>query len=60
MTYQPATPATDAILRQLCSKCGTKTRLIGIEADKAGYDLHTFECPACGSFQTSVAAIAPL
>jgi len=59
MTYQPATPATDAIIRPLCSACGTRTHLVGIEAEKPGFDLHTFECPACGDFQTSVASIAP-
>ena len=31
----------------LCSKCKTEMRVFGIEAEKPGRDLYTFECPAC-------------
>ena len=55
--YQPATPATDAIVRPACTKCGTKTLLVGIESEKPGYDLNTFECPSCGQFETSVTRV---
>jgi hypothetical protein len=58
--YQPATAATDAIIRPPCSKCATNTHLVGIESDKPGYDLHTFECPECGQFETSVVATGAL
>ena len=57
MTYQPATLATDAILRPPYSTCGAKTHLVGIEPERLDFDLHTFECPACGIIQTSIAAI---
>ncbi len=46
-TYQPATPHSDAIERPTCSTCGTLTRLFGIETEKPGFELHSFECPAC-------------
>jgi len=52
--YQPVTAASNALVRPPCPKCGMKTDLIGIEAEKPGYDLNTFECPACGQFETSV------
>ena len=58
--YQPATPATDAIVRPPCSACGTKTLLVGIETARPGYDLNTFECPRCGQFETSVTAAGTL
>jgi len=56
-TYQPATPHSNAIGRPLCSKCRTQTRLIGIEPEKPGFELHTFECPKCHHFETSVGLI---
>jgi len=55
--YQPATPATDAIIRPPCTKCGAGTLLLGIEPDTPGYDLNTFECPKCGQFETSISKI---
>ena len=58
--YQPATPTTDAIVRPPCTKCGTKTFLAGIEPDRPGYELYTFECPRCGQFETSVAVAGTL
>jgi hypothetical protein len=58
--YRPATPATDAIVRPPYSRCATHTHLIGIEPEKPGYDLRTFECPKCGQFETSVVEIAAL
>jgi hypothetical protein len=52
--YQPATPASNALIRPPCTKCGSPTLLIGIELEKPGYDLNTFECQRCGQFETSV------
>lgn len=57
--HQPATPARDAILRPPCSKCATKTNLIEIEPDEPGYDLLTFQCPACGQFEVSIVPPLP-
>jgi hypothetical protein len=31
----------------LCPKCKTEMRVFGIEPEKPGRDLYTFECPAC-------------
>ena len=45
--YQPASPHSDLIERPDCSECGTKMRLFGIEPDRPGYELHSFECPKC-------------
>ena len=58
--YQPATAVTDAITRPPCSKCATGTLLVGIEPDRPGYELCTFECPRCGQFETSVIAAGAL
>jgi ribosomal protein S27AE len=56
-TYQPATPHSDSIVRPACSKCGTATRLFGIEADAPGLELLSFECPACGQIDTQLGKI---
>jgi hypothetical protein len=53
-TYQPRTPHSDAIKRPDCSKCGTLTRLFGIELEKPGYELHTFACPKCNHIETAI------
>ena len=55
--YQPATPASNALARPPCGKCGTKTLLMGIELEEPGYDLNTFECPKCGHFETTVTKV---
>ena len=31
----------------LCPKCQTEMRVFGIEAEKPGRELYTFECPRC-------------
>jgi len=59
--YQPATAASNALVRPRCTKCSTPALLIGIELEKPGYDLNTFECPSCGQMETSITkAAAPL
>ena len=45
--YKPATDHSNSIVRPNCSKCGTATLLFGIESDRPGYELLTFECPNC-------------
>jgi hypothetical protein len=45
--FQPATPATNAIVRPPCAKCGTSTLLSRIEPKQPGHDRRTFECPRC-------------
>ena len=52
--FGPATPRSDAIVRPSCSGCGTATVLVGIEPERTGFDLHTFQCPSCEQFQTAV------
>ena len=46
----PSKPANSP----LCSRCGTQSRLVGIEPDKPGHELKTFECPKCQHFDTLV------
>jgi ribosomal protein S27E len=57
-TYQPATPHSDSIKRPNCAKCGTKTRLFGIEPERPGQELLSFECPNCKHIQTAIGKIA--
>ena len=52
--YQPATAHSNAIVRPKCSECGTATLLIGIEPECPGYELHTFQCPACEQYETEI------
>ena len=49
-----ATPHSDSLVRPRCSKCGTATHLVGIEPERPGYNLHTFQCPNCEHFETAV------
>jgi predicted RNA-binding Zn-ribbon protein involved in translation (DUF1610 family) len=56
-TYQPATAHSKSIKRHACPKCGMAMRLFGIENEKPGYELHSFECPACHHIGTDIAKI---
>jgi len=58
LVFAPATSHSDSIARPSCSECGTATVLVGIEAERPGYDLHTFQCPKCEHFETSSALSA--
>ena len=58
--YQPATAASNALVRPPCTRCGTPTLLVGIESDKPGFDLNTFECPKCGQLETTVTVAGAL
>ena len=53
-TYQPATLHSDLIKRPDCTNCGTKMRLFGIEPERPGYELLSFECPKCNHLQTAI------
>ena len=53
--YQPATPHSNSIKRRACSKCGTTMLLFGIEPDRPGHELHSFECPKCQNIETRIA-----
>jgi hypothetical protein len=57
-TYQPRTRHSDSIRRPDCSKCGTLTRLFGIEPEKPGFELLSFECPTCHHIQTAIGKVA--
>jgi predicted RNA-binding Zn-ribbon protein involved in translation (DUF1610 family) len=50
--YRPATAHSDAIKRIKCPKCGTGMLLFGIEPERPGYELHSFECPKCLNIET--------
>lgn len=56
-TYQPATPHSNSIVRPDCSKYGTGMRLFGIEPDKPGLELLSFECPGCQHIETMLGKI---
>ena len=45
-TFQPASPHSDSIKRPGCFM-----RLFGIEPERPGYDLHSFECPSAGTLK---------
>ena len=47
-------PRSDSIVRPRCSECGAATLLVGIETERPGYDLNTFQCPDCEHFATAV------
>jgi hypothetical protein len=52
--YEPATAHSDGIKRPSCSKCGTGMLLFGIEPDRPGYELQSFECPKCNNIETRI------
>jgi Zn finger protein HypA/HybF involved in hydrogenase expression len=52
--FQPATKHSNSIERIECSKCGTRMMLFGIEAERPGYELHSFECPKCQNIETRI------
>jgi hypothetical protein len=52
--FAPATSYSDSIARPGCSKCGTATFRVGIELERSGYELHTFQCPKCAHFETAI------
>ena len=56
--FAPATPYSDSVVRPSCSECGTATFLVGIESERPGYDLHTFQCPNCENFEIAVGKAA--
>jgi hypothetical protein len=57
-TYQPRTAHSDSIARPDCPKCQTKMRLFGIEPERPGYELHSFECPSYKHVEAIVGKIA--
>ena len=56
--FAPATAHSDSIARPGCSECGTGTFLVGIEAERPGYELHTFQCPKCAHYETAIGKAA--
>ena len=56
--YPPAISHSNFIERPSCSECETPTRLFGIEAERSGYELHTFVCPNCDHLETAVGTAA--
>jgi hypothetical protein len=51
-------PQSDSIVRPGCTECGAATHLVGIERERPGYDLHTFQCPTCANFELAVVEAA--
>jgi hypothetical protein len=43
-----------AITRPPCPKCGTTTALARIAPHTPGYEMRTFECPACDHSESAV------
>ena len=58
IVFEPATAHSNAVVRPVCTVCGTATLLVGIESERRGYELRTFECPTCRQFETAVGKIA--
>jgi hypothetical protein len=56
--FAPATSHSDSIAPPGCSECGTATSLVGIESERPGYELHTFQCPKCEHFETAIGKAA--
>ena len=56
--FAPATAHSASIVRPKGSECGTATVLVGIEPDRPGCDLHTFQCPNCEHYETVVGKAA--
>ena len=52
--FAPATPYSDSIVQPNCSECGAPTLLVGIEAERPGYELRTFQCLGCENFEVAV------
>jgi hypothetical protein len=52
--FAPASAYSDALVRPACSGCGMVTVLVGIEPDRPGYELHTFQCAVCQNFELAV------
>jgi Zn finger protein HypA/HybF involved in hydrogenase expression len=52
--YQPATAHSDSIMRPNCPKCGTAMLLFGIEPEKLGFELLSFDCPKCRHIEVTV------
>jgi predicted RNA-binding Zn-ribbon protein involved in translation (DUF1610 family) len=45
--FQPATAASNPIIRPECPQCGTTMLLARIEPLDQEKEMHTFECPMC-------------
>jgi hypothetical protein len=43
------------IKRPLCPACQTSTKLVRVTAGPIGFDIQTFECPACKQVHQTVA-----
>ena len=43
------------ILRPLCPACQTRTMLARVTPGPIGFDIRTFECPACNHVRQTVA-----
>lgn len=56
--FAPATAHSDAIVRPSCSECGTATVLVGVEPERLGGELHTFQCPNCEHYETAIGEAA--
>jgi hypothetical protein len=52
--FTPATPHSDFIVQPNCSECGAPTSLVGIEAERPGYELRTFQCLGCENFEVAI------
>jgi len=53
-TFRPATPHSNSIKRPNCPKCRTPMRLFGIEPERPGYELLSFESPKYRHIETEI------
>jgi hypothetical protein len=52
--YRPVSVHSNSINRPHCPKCGTAMLLFGIEAEKPGFELLSFDCPKCRLIEVAV------
>jgi hypothetical protein len=52
--FTPAAPHSDFIVQPNCSECGAPTSLVGIESERPGYELRTFQCLGCENFEVTI------
>jgi hypothetical protein len=54
LSYRPAMPPSNSIETLACPECGAGMWLFGIEADRPGRELLSFDCPQCQCIETKM------
>ena len=56
MIQFPRPSSAIPLQRPACSRCKSSMMLVGVEPERLGVDLHTFECAVCGYVLTALGA----